>query len=195
MKIALFGTSADPPTTGHLEILRWLAGEFDQVAVWAADNPFKSNQTELDRRTAMLRILVNELACSNVKVHPELSHRYTIVTVDRVQERYPSAELTLVVGFDVAQQLSKWYRVRDLLQRVRLLVIPRSRYHFETEDLERLTGLGANTTIAPATVPDVSSTAYREGCDLSGVTASIQAYIDREQLYQCHVHTEKQPVH
>lgn len=195
MKIALFGTSADPPTIGHLEILRWLSGQFDHVAVWAADNPFKSHQTELRKRTAMLQILVDELNCANVQVHPELSHPRTIVTVDRVQERYPNAELTLVVGFDVAQQLSKWYRVAELLERVRVLVIPRSRYQFEPEDLQRLEALGAKTTIAPATVPDVSSTAYREGCDLSGVTASIQAYIDREQLYQCHAHTEKQPVH
>ncbi|HTL88536.1 MAG TPA: nicotinate-nucleotide adenylyltransferase [Leptolyngbya sp.] len=195
MKIALFGTSADPPTTGHLEILRWLSGRFDHVAVWAADNPFKSQQTELQRRTTMLKILVDELACPNVEVHPELSHPHTIVTVDRVQQRYPGAELTLVVGFDVARQLAKWYRVQELLQRVRVLVIPRSRYPFETEDLERLVALGARASIAPATVPDVSSTAYREGCDLSGVTTSIQAYIDREQLYQCHAHTEKQPVH
>ncbi|MBD2080927.1 nicotinate-nucleotide adenylyltransferase [Leptolyngbya sp. FACHB-17] len=195
MRIALFGTSADPPTTGHLEILRWLSGQFDHVAVWAADNPFKSHQTELAHRTAMLQVLINELGCPNVQVHPELSHPRTIVTVDRVQEHYPNAELTLVVGFDVAQQLSKWYRVTELLQRVRVLVIPRSRYQFETEDLQRLEALGAQTTIAPATVPDVSSTAYREGCDLSGVTASIQAYIDREQLYQCHAHIKKQPVH
>lgn len=195
MRIALFGTSADPPTTGHLEILRWLSERFDHVAVWAADNPFKSHQTELTHRTNMLKILVSELAYTNVEVHPELSHPRTIVTVDRIEQRYPNAELTLVVGFDVARQLSKWYRAKELLQRVRVLVIPRSRYSFEQEDLEQLKALGATTTIAPASVPDVSSTAYREGCDLSGVTSSIQAYIDRERLYQCHAHTEKQPVH
>jgi nicotinate-nucleotide adenylyltransferase len=195
MRIALFGTSADPPTTGHLEILRWLSQRFDHVAVWAADNPFKSQQTELSYRTEMLKVLVDELACANVEVHPELSHPRTLITVDRIQQRYPNAELTLVVGFDVARQLSKWYRAQELLQRVQVLVIPRSRYSFTQEDLEQLKTLGAKTEIAPASVPDVSSTAYREGCDLSGVTASIQAYIDREQLYQCHAHIEKQPVH
>ena len=40
--VALFGTSADPPTSGHGAILGWLSQHYDQVAVWAADNPFKS---------------------------------------------------------------------------------------------------------------------------------------------------------
>jgi nicotinate-nucleotide adenylyltransferase len=40
-KIALFGTSADPPTAGHKTILSWLSQNFDWVAVWASDNPFK----------------------------------------------------------------------------------------------------------------------------------------------------------
>lgn len=48
MNIALFGTSADPPTRGHGKILTWLAQHYDQVAVWAADNPFKQHQASLD---------------------------------------------------------------------------------------------------------------------------------------------------
>ncbi|MCS6815631.1 MAG: adenylyltransferase/cytidyltransferase family protein, partial [Cyanobacteria bacterium] len=54
MDIALFGTSADPPTVGHQAILLWLLEHFDYVAVWAADNPFKSHQASLHHRLAML---------------------------------------------------------------------------------------------------------------------------------------------
>jgi Cytidylyltransferase-like len=50
---ALFGTSADPPTLGHQAILEWLATQFDEVAVWAADNPFKVQQTPLYHRQTM----------------------------------------------------------------------------------------------------------------------------------------------
>ncbi|NJM46313.1 MAG: nicotinic acid mononucleotide adenylyltransferase, partial [Alkalinema sp. RU_4_3] len=42
LKLALFGTSADPPTLGHLAIVNYLSAKYDRVAVWAADNPFKS---------------------------------------------------------------------------------------------------------------------------------------------------------
>ncbi|MGL5832760.1 MAG: nicotinate-nucleotide adenylyltransferase, partial [Waterburya sp.] len=32
-KIALFGTSADPPTIGHQTILQWLSQHYDHVVV------------------------------------------------------------------------------------------------------------------------------------------------------------------
>ena len=44
-QIALFGTSADPPSIAHREILRWLCDRYDWVAVWASDNPMKPQQT------------------------------------------------------------------------------------------------------------------------------------------------------
>jgi nicotinate-nucleotide adenylyltransferase len=194
-RIALFGTSADPPTIGHLEILRWLSHRFDQVAVWAADNPFKSGQTDLNHRTTMLQLLVEELGNPNVQVYPALSHPRTLMTVERAKQYFPQAEFTLVVGFDVAQQLPKWFRVEELLRQVHLLVMPRSGYALAGSDLDRLRELGAEVAIAPVTVPGVSSTAYRERHNLDGVTHSVQAYIDREQLYGCDARTEKQPVH
>jgi nicotinate-nucleotide adenylyltransferase len=195
MKVALFGTSADPPTTAHLEILRWLSEQFDHVAVWAADNPFKSHQTPLEHRTAMLQLLVNEVECPRVQVHSELSYPRTLMTVEQAKHRWPSADFTLVVGFDAAQQLPKWFRIAELLQQVNVLVVPRSGYHFQTDVLDRIQQFGTDVTIAPIAVPEVSSTAYREHRDLRGVTQSIQAYIDREQLYRCHAHKEEQPVH
>jgi nicotinate-nucleotide adenylyltransferase len=194
-RIALFGTSADPPTIGHLEILRWLSQRFDQVAVWAADNPFKSGQTELSHRTTMLQQLVEELDCPNVRVDPTLSHPRTLITVERAKHCFPQAEFTLVVGFDVARQLPTWFRVEELLKQVHLLVMPRSGYALAQADLDRLRELGTEVAIAPITVPGVSSTAYREHHDLNDVPHSVQAYIDREQLYGCDARPEKQPVH
>ena len=49
MKIALFGTSADPPTIAHQKIISWLGSQFDRVAVWAANNPFKVHGAALEQ--------------------------------------------------------------------------------------------------------------------------------------------------
>lgn len=196
-RVALFGTSADPPTTGHLAILRWLSQHFDEVAVWASDNPFKSHQTALEHRTAMLRLLINdlELPKQNVQVYPELSSPRTLITVERSQERWTSAELTLVIGADLVSQLPQWFRVEDLLKRVKLLIVPRSSYSFNVRDLDLLRQLGAELTIAGLSAPNVSSSAYREQGKTEGVTPLIQAYIDREQLYGCHARREKLPTY
>jgi nicotinate-nucleotide adenylyltransferase len=108
--------------------------------------------------------------------------------------RWVDAELTLVVGADLAGQLPRWFRAEELLQKVNLLVVPRPGYPVATEDLDRLSQLGAAVTIADLAPPAVSSTQYREQGNPDSITPVIQAYIDREQLYGCHAYAE-QPVH
>ena len=195
LRVALFGTSADPPTRGHLASLCWLSQHFDQVAVWASDNPFKSHQTALDHRTEMLRLLIGDLDLRDIQVYPELSSSRTVITVERAQERWQNAEFTLVVGSDLVRQLPKWFRARDLLDRVKLLVVPRPGYSITDSELDPLRQIGADVTIADLNAPNVSSTAYREQGETEGVTSPIQAYIDREQLYRCHARREKLPTY
>lgn len=198
IQVALFGTSADPPTVGHQAILHWLSHHFDWVAVWAADNPFKAHQTPLEHRTTMLQLLIDDLEGEerNVHVYPELSSPRTLLTVEKARLRWPQADLTLVVGSDLVAQLPRWFRVADLLQQVRLLVVPRPGYPVKEADLGGLRRLGARVAIADLTGPDVSSTAYREKGETDSLTPPIEAYIHREQLYACQDgHREKLPTH
>lgn len=187
LSIALFGTSADPPTAGHQTILVWLADHYNQVAVWAADNPFKSHQTPLEHRAAMLQLLIDDIypPRQNIQLHPELSSPRSLITVEHARQQWPESALTLVVGADLVSQLPHWYRIEDLLQQVNLLIVPRSGYAVAEADLHPLRQLGATLTIAPLTVPAVSSTAYREEGDAEIVTPPVEAYIHREHLYQC----------
>jgi nicotinate-nucleotide adenylyltransferase len=183
--IALFGTSADPPTYGHQAIVAWLAQRFDRVAVWAADNPFKSHRAPLDCRTEMLRVLVEtiEPRSTHVQVCPDLSHPRTVVVLERARERWPDATLSLVIGSDLVAQLPRWYRSADIVQQARLLVIPRPGYPVEPADLDRLTALGATIELADLSGPAGSSSAYREAGDRHSIPPAIEAYIRGEQLY------------
>ena len=58
--IALFGTSADPPTLGHQILLKELIKIFPKVITWASDNPEKKHQIPLLKRTELLKILVKK---------------------------------------------------------------------------------------------------------------------------------------
>ena len=187
LSIALFGTSADPPTAGHQSILAWLADHYDQVAVWASDNPFKSHQTPLQHRAAMLQLLIDDIypPRQNIQLHPELSSPRSLITVERARQQWAEAELTLVIGADLISQLPRWYHVEELLQQVKLLIVPRSGYSVAEVDLGPLWQLGAEVEIAKLDVPAVSSTAYREEGDPEIVTPPVEAYIHREQLYEC----------
>ncbi len=185
--IALFGTSADPPTVGHQAILKWLAEHFDQVAVWASDNPFKAHQSSLPQRQEMLRLLIRDTQSlsQNVALYPELSDPKTLTTVQRAHQRWPDAEFTFVIGSDLVPKLLQWYQIEAVFSQVELLVIPRPGYPLEAQDLQQLSGQGAEVAIADFTGPDTSSTAYRDQGNWVGLTASVKAYIHQEGLYAC----------
>jgi len=184
--IALFGTSADPPTAGHQQILNWLSHQFDQVWVWASDNPFKSHQTPLEHRAAMLLLLIEDINPTRHDIHlrQELSSPRALVTVEQARQQWADAEFTLVVGSDLVGQLPRWYRAEDLFRQVRLLVVPRPGYSLEEANLEGLRELGARVAIADMTGPAISSTAYREEGDPDILTPPVEDYIHREQLYE-----------
>ncbi|MCX7594350.1 MAG: nicotinate-nucleotide adenylyltransferase [Fischerella sp.] len=188
MRVALFGTSADPPTAGHQAIIKWLSQRYDRVVVWAADNPFKSHQTPLEHRVAMLRLLIADIdsPSHNISLEQELSSLRTLETLDKAKQRWgEDTEFTLVVGSDLLTQLPRWYRVEDLLQQVQLLVVPRPGYVIDQSSLQAVENLGAKIAIAQLNAPDVSSTAYREHGDLETLTPPVIDYIHQQHLYKC----------
>ncbi|MGK7920805.1 MAG: nicotinate-nucleotide adenylyltransferase [Trichodesmium sp.] len=185
-KIALFGTSADPPTAGHQTIIKWLSQNFDKVVVWASDNPFKSHQTSLEQRSTMLSILIENINSNqnNMSLHQELSRRRTLETVELASKKWDDAEFTLVVGSDLVKQLPSWYQIEELLQKVELLIVPRKGITTEEIDLQKLRELSTGVKIASLEVPNVSSSVYREQGDEMTITPPIKDYIYRQKLYQ-----------
>ncbi len=184
-KIALFGTSADPPTAGHQTILNWLAEHYDLVVVWASDNPFKEHQTTLQHRSQMLQVAIDEIEPRkhNIKLCQELSDRRTLITLQKAREIWTDAEFTLVIGADLVKQIVKWYRIEELLKQVKILVVPRPGYAITESDLESLRNIGGRCTIATLNAPRVSSTAYRLEQDKTVITPAVQQYIQGQHLY------------
>jgi nicotinate-nucleotide adenylyltransferase len=186
IEIALFGTSADPPTAGHQAILKWLSEHYDRVAVWAVDNPFKNHQTSLEHRMMMLDLLIRDIdpPRENIQLQRDLSHRHSLVSVEIAREMWGDlAGYTLVIGSDLVGQIRRWYRVEELLQQVKILVIPRPGYLITSDDIQQLEALGGICSIADIGAPPVSSTDYREKGDDEAVISPIRDYIDREKLY------------
>jgi nicotinate-nucleotide adenylyltransferase len=185
IQTALFGTSADPPTSGHQTILEQLSARFDQVAVWAADNPFKSQQTPLYHRQAMLGLMIQAIHSrnKNVMLLPQLAHTRSLHSVQQAQADFPNADLTLVVGSDLINTLPTWYRADELLRLVDLLIVPRPGTPIASTNLDVLKALGGRFTVADFEGPNVSSTRYRQNGEAYPMIPAIAAYIDRHGLY------------
>lgn len=187
-KIALFGTSADPPTAGHQKILSWLARHYDLVIVWASDNPFKQHQTNLSDRTQMLRLAIEEIQNDSTQdkllLQQNLSDRRSLITVKKAREIWGnSAEFTLVIGSDLVKQIVTWYGIEELFTQVKILIIPRPGYSIAEIDLEKIARIGGKYAIASLNAPQVSSTAYRQERDLQVITPAVQNYITQKHLY------------
>ncbi|NJK59497.1 MAG: nicotinate-nucleotide adenylyltransferase [Oscillatoriales cyanobacterium SM2_1_8] len=181
--IALFGTSADPPTVGHGSILRWLGDRFEGVVVWVADNPFKQHRAPLPHRAAMMERAIADVRNPRVVLHQEFSRPRTVETLALVAARWPDRPLVLAVGTDVVGQIPSWYRAAEVLQRAELLVMPRAGVSLSPETVAQLEALGGKLHWASAEVPPVSSTGYRDRGDRASVIPSVAAYIEREGLY------------
>lgn len=185
-KIALFGTSADPPTAGHQAILRWLSEHYDLVIVWASDNPFKEHQTTLEDRSQMLRLAIEEIdaAQDNIRLCQDFSDRRSLITIEKARSIWQNDEFTFVIGADLLSQINSWYRIKELLSQVKILVIPRPGYAIMNSDLDSLSNLGGDFTIATLDSPRVSSTAYRLRRDPTVLTPAVAVYIHQQNLYK-----------
>ncbi|NET97623.1 MAG: nicotinate-nucleotide adenylyltransferase [Okeania sp. SIO1H2] len=201
-RVALFGTSADPPHNGHRSIMTTLGYQFDHVAVWASDNPWKTDQSPIDMRMDMLRLAMADLQTpSTIQVHPELSHPFTAVTLERAREIWPQADFTFVIGADLIRQLPRWKRSEDVLEWSNILVFPRPGYPLSEDDLVELRGLGARVAIANPihAIPDISSTSLRQHCQeprteiAAEISPRVQAYIHQHNLYPCPENTPTIP--
>ena len=88
-KIALFGTSADPPTFGHQALLQGLLELFPKVVTWASDNPMKKHGATLEKRCALLQKLVNAIANPQLEMIQSLSSPRTITTLEKAHQIWP----------------------------------------------------------------------------------------------------------
>jgi nicotinate-nucleotide adenylyltransferase len=196
MKIALFGTSADPPTIAHQKIINWLASQFDLVAVWAANNPFKLHGATLEQRSQMLELLIAEIQLAinqHAQVYRELSSQRTLETLITARSIWPDGQFTLTVGADLITQLPQWYRVPELLNQVELLIVPRTGNQIDPGDLQVLKNLGAKILIAPLSTPAISSTTVRTSHSIIGLTPRVASYTQHQNLYQIPTHNVQLP--
>ena len=182
-ELALFGTSADPPTEGHRALLLGLAQRYGQVAAWASDNPFKQHGAPLELRAQLLGTLIDSLGNPQIELAQELSSPKAIETLERAAKRWPDLEPVFVVGGDLAGQIPSWYRAKDLLQRCRLTVVPRQGQPMAANALERLGELGAQVELLELPVPATASSAIRDGQESSSIPEALWPVLLKHNLY------------
>ena len=187
MEIAIFGTSANPPTIAHQKILAYLNQKYDRVLVYASDNPFKQDQLHLVHRNRMLQLIVDELdsrEASRIQLAPEISDLRTINTIAKVKEKWGKETiLTIVIGSDLSEQIFSWYQAEALWSKVRVLVVPRQGYPLNTDIIDRIDKFSLGCTVAEIEIPAFSSTDYRQAENSQVIGKAVAKYIQQNHLY------------
>jgi nicotinate-nucleotide adenylyltransferase len=182
-RIALLGTSADPPTGGHQALLLGLLNRFPYVATWASDNPMKQHGASLTQRTMLLAALVDAIDNPCLELAQDLSSPWAITTLNRASERWPKAQLVFVIGSDLVTQIPRWRQASELLNRCILAVVPRLGWPIRPEELDRLSRLGASIDILPLSIPATMSSTMRQHPTPNQVPPAIWSLLLKHNLY------------
>ena len=181
--IALFGTSADPPTLGHEALLSELTKIFPKVITWASDNPDKKHQLPLLKRTQLLRILVEKISHPNLELVQELSSPRTINTLQKALQLWPEANFSFVIGSDLAVQIPNWHNAKSFLTKAKIAIAIRDGWPISKKQLEKIKNLGGEVELLPFRIPRSSSSKFREKPQEELVPHALLTKLLDENLY------------
>ena len=130
--LGILGGTFNPPHLGHLRLARAALEELALERVVLVPARAAPHKTEAEDPGAEHRLRMCELA---VQTEPRLEvsrieldrpgPSYTVDTLRSIHATDPDAELTLIVGADMAQTLPSWREPREILRLARLAVAGR----------------------------------------------------------------------
>jgi nicotinate-nucleotide adenylyltransferase len=186
----------NPPHLGHLVLARAAAAELglDRVLLTPVlVPPHKPAKWDpgAEHRLRMCRLVAEGDpvvdVCTLELERPAPS--YTVDTLRSIHAGDPDAELTLIVGADMARTLGSWREPREILKLARLVVAERDGV-MRADVLDALSPLDSEDRIAFLSMPprDVSSSLVRRHL-IAGesidelVGADVARYIVQHELY------------
>ena len=181
--IALFGTSADPPTLGHQALLMELTKVFPKVITWASDNPDKTHHIPLIKRTQLLKILVKKISHPKLELAQELSSPRTINTLKKALQLWPEASFSFVIGSDLVVQVPKWLKAKSIVNKTTIAIAMRDGWPIRDNQLEEIKKLGGEIDLLPFNIPKSSSSQFRESPQKVLVPQELIPLLLEENLY------------
>lgn len=190
-RIGIYAGTFDPVHSGHVAFaLQALeAAKLDMVYFLPEQQPqHKLGAEHYGHRVAMLLRALRPHDKLEVMELPD-KHFTVQKTLPRLEQRFPHAQLVLLMGSDVARYIAKWDKVESLFQRCELCV---GRRVGDSEQdifasLEKAGAQPAKVTIIKSYANHMSSTAIRaalhENRQIQGLLRSVYDYVKREWLY------------
>jgi len=182
-KIALFGTSADPPTSGHKIIIQELSKKYKLVISYASDNPSKKHKENLYVRSLLLEKLVCDLNNPEIIFDQYLSSPWAIISINRCKKKYSPHEIDFIIGSDLIAEMFSWKNINQIIREVKIVIIPREGYPIERKDLLLIKKNNWDFEVLDLKVPKISSSMIRENAEYSSLPESLISIVKNNNLY------------
>lgn len=188
LSIGIYAGTFDPVHSGHIAfaLAASKACSLDKIVFLPEEQPrAKRRVTALSHRQALLEKAVQ--AYPNLYVTNVASPQFTVrETLPELRERFGDANLTLLVGSDVARGVSQWPNADKLFGDVRLAVGMRSE-DLDTEIQTRLQAIAIpiRATFVKTNFATIASSQIRSG-DSAHFNPEVAHYADTHALYTPH---------
>lgn len=120
LRVGLFGGSFNPPHAGHVHVAMNALKSLQLDYIWwlvSPQNPLKPNPPPpTSVRMAMCRDLIDDPRLIVSDLEDQFGTRYTFDTVHSIRKNFPRTDFIWISGMDIAHDLHRWARWRDLLE-------------------------------------------------------------------------------
>ena len=182
--IALFGTSADPPTIGHKKILEELSKIYSFTISYVSNNPSKIHKEDILIRSHLLKTLIKDLDNPKILFNQEVSSQWAVESIKKCKKIYEFDSLDFVIGSDLIQDIISWKNFDKIIKEVSFFLILREGYPIESSTLKMLETYKVKFRISNIKIPNISSSKFRLNFNYSNLPTSLIDIVKKNNLYE-----------
>ena len=182
--IALFGTSADPPTIGHKKILEELSKIYDFTISYVSNNPKKKHKENITIRSHLLKTLIEDLDNPKILFNQSVSSQWAVESIKKCKEIYEFNNLDFVIGSDLIKDIFHWKNFDKIIKDVSFFIILRDGYPVESNTFKMLETYKVKFKISNIKIPNISSSKFRLNINYSHLPTSLIDIIKNNNLYE-----------
>ena len=182
-RIALFGTSADPPTIGHEKILEELSKIYAHTICYVSNNPKKKHKEDIAIRSQLLKTLIEDLDDYKILFNQSITSKWAVESIKKCKKIYEIDNLDFVIGSDLIQDIFCWKNFEKIIKEVSFFIILREDYPVESNTLKMLETYNVKFKISSIKIPNISSSKLRSNFNYSNLPTSLIDIVKKNNLY------------
>ena len=182
--VALFGTSADPPTIGHKKILEELSKIYDFTISYVSNNPNKKHKEDISIRSHLLKTLIEDLDNPKILFNQRLSSKWAVESIKKCKKNYEFNNLDFVIGSDLIKDIFSWKNFDKIIKEVSFFVILREGYPVKSNTIKMLETYNVKFRISNTKIPNISSSKFRLNFNYSNLPTSLIDIVKKNNLYE-----------